>query len=252
MRWFVRCAYDGTRFHGWQMQPNAVSVQESLESALEKLLNSKTPIVGCGRTDTGVHAQSYFFHFDSEKSPESIENLKYKLNEILPEGIGIYEIIPVSDNAHARFDAVKRSYVYDISFCNNPFYRRYRYYWKYRQRPDINKLNEIAELLRRYNEFQPFCKSNSGLEHFRCELYQAYWKESEYDLQFYIQANRFLRGMVRLIVGTCIYYAMGKMSFEEVKNALDNQTPLRKSYSAPSEGLSLYEIEYPEFIFLAT
>ncbi len=252
MRWFVRCGYDGTHFHGWQIQPNAMSVQEALEIAFGKLLNTNTSVVGCGRTDTGVHALSYYFHFDTDKSTECIGQLKYKLNEILPDGIGIYDIIPVNREAHARFDASKRAYIYKISYVNNPFFRKYEYYWKYRQRLDVIKLNEVAELLLKYSEFEPFCKSNSGLEHYRCTMFQAHWKETDDGLQFYIQANRFLRGMVRLIVGTSIYYAMGKISLEEIKSALENQTGLSKSYSAPAEGLALYEIEYPSSIFLST
>lgn len=250
MRWFVRCGYDGTEFHGWQIQPNAISVQETLEIALEKLLNMKTPVVGCGRTDTGVHALSYFFHFDTENKHSIVDQLKYKLNEVLPAGIGIYDILPVKDDAHARFDADKRAYIYDISFENNPFHKKYQYYWKYKQKPATTKLNEVAELILKYNEFKPFCKSNSGLDHYRCTLFQAYWEETSNGLQFYIQANRFLRGMVRLIVGTSIYYATGKISLEEIKTALDTQTELGKSYSAPAEGLALYEIEYPSSIFL--
>jgi tRNA pseudouridine38-40 synthase len=244
-RYFLVLAYRGTRYCGWQIQPNAPSVQQTLEEALSVVLRVKTSVTGCGRTDTGVHASYYTAHFDSrEELPPTFVN---GLNSLLPDDIAIYTCTEVHPNAHARFDAFERSYAYHITFRKDPFLNdRAWFYPQYRQL-DMDKMEKIAGFLTKFGDFKPFCKSNSGLDHYQCDLREARWEylPDNTGLVFHISANRFLRGMVRLVVGACIQGGKGQLAAEEVYGALEKQRPLAKNLSVPAHGLFLTAVRYP-------
>lgn len=244
MRYFAELAYNGTRFCGWQRQPEQTSVQQVLEKALSTILSAEIGITGCGRTDTGVHATQYFIHFDLEGSfPQ--EFLR-RINKFLPADIAIYRIFQVTPEAHARYDATRRAYQYHLTFQKDPFTQETAYFFPLPKRPDISKLQETADLLFQYEDFYPFCKSNTDIKTMKCQLFRAEWTYDERDkLIFHIAANRFLRGMVRLIVGTALNVGMGKTSLEEVRQALEQQTRLKQSWSVPPEGLFLTAVTYP-------
>lgn len=245
MRYFSELAYRGTRYFGWQRQPQQISVQENLETAFSTILRKDIQVTGCGRTDTGVHASQYFIHFDiQEPLPDS---LVHRLNKLLPQDISIKRIFEVSDEAHARYDAYERSYEYYMGFEKDPFATDLVWHFPFAEKPDLKKMNEGASLLLNYDHFYTFCKSNTDVKTMKCELKKAEWCENFEKNQyvFYITANRFLRGMVRLIVGMCINVGLGKVSLEEVKTALETQTLLKKNLSVPPQGLYLTGIKYP-------
>ena len=243
-RFFTNISYDGSGFAGWQRQDNAMTIQQAIEEAFLLATKKEISIVGCGRTDAGVHASDYYFHFDIESV--NTDTLQKKLNHILSAKISINKIIEVKPDAHARFDAFKRSYTYNLSFERDPFLYPYEWYYPY-GKLDLVRLNEAAALLLKYDSFFPFCKSKTQVKTMVCEVTQAYWEadESPNKLKFHVTANRFLRGMVRLIVGMCINVATDKISLETVETALKNQERLDKSYSVPATGLFLSKIEYP-------
>jgi tRNA pseudouridine38-40 synthase len=246
MRYFVELSFLGTNYHGWQRQVGQVSVQETLENAFSTILRTEIAITGCGRTDTGVHAQAYYAHFDLECATG--EDFKNRINRFLPNDICIHRIIPVPDEAHARFDATRRTYQYFIKFNKDPFSLDKSYYFPFRSKADLNLLQKAALAIRKHEDFYPFCKSNSNVQHYRCELYQADWIFDDTGAIFTISANRFLRGMVRLIVGACLQIAIGKITLDELEHALQTQTLIRGSLSAPPQGLHLVKIEYPQVI----
>jgi len=244
-RYFAELSYLGTRYSGWQKQPKAVSIQEVIEQKISKILRTEIEVVGCGRTDAGVHAKQYFLHFDYEKElPNGFIN---RLNKMLPKDIAFKKVAEVEPNAHARFDANHRAYEYHVGFYKNPFTTNTAFHFPFAEKLDLEKLQEAADLLLSYEAFFPFCKSNSDVKTMNCDLKRAEWifdaeKEA---LVFHIAANRFLRGMVRLIVGMCLNVGLGKISIEQVKSALDTQTRLSNSYSVPPQGLFLTDIRYP-------
>lgn len=244
-RYFLTLAYRGTRYCGWQTQPNAPSVQQTVEEALAVILRTATPIVGCGRTDTGVHARYYTAHFDSrEELPPTFVN---GLNSLLPDDIAIYTCTEVKSDAHARFDAFERSYEYHITFRKDPFlHDRAWFYPQYRQL-DMENMKRTAGLLLEFDDFKSFCKSDSGLEHYRCDLREARWEQlpDNGGLVFHISANRFLRGMVRLVVGACIQTGKGQLAPGDVYDALEKQKPPGKNLSVPAHGLFLTAVRYP-------
>lgn len=244
MRYFAELAYNGFNYVGWQKQPNGVSVQETIERAFSTILGTEIEVVGCGRTDTGVHAMQYYIHFNyNHDFPKSFIN---RVNKFLPKDIAIFRIFEVAPEAHARFDAYQRSYAYHITFAKDPFAIQTAYFYPLAEKPDFDKMKEAAQLLLAYREFYPFCKSDHDAKTLECELSRAEWvKLDDKRIAFYITSNRFLRGMVRLIVGMCLNVGTGKITLEEVKEALDKQTLLKKSWSAPPEGLFLKEIKYP-------
>ncbi|MCB0703768.1 MAG: tRNA pseudouridine(38-40) synthase TruA [Saprospiraceae bacterium] len=248
-RYFAESAYLGKAYCGWQKQPGQISVQSVIEGALQTILGQETEITGCGRTDSGVHAKQYFFHFDFPGSfPDGFLR---RINKFLPPDIAIRRIIPVADDAHARFHATHRAYEYHLTMHKDPFSQETAYFYPYALRPDFKKLQEAATLLLDYQEFFPFCKTNTDVKTMECNLVRSEWKQSgdEQELVFHIAANRFLRGMVRLIVGMCVNVATSKLDLESVKIALDKQIRLEKSWSVPPEGLFLTDIRYP-FILL--
>lgn len=245
MRYFVELAYKGTNFFGWQIQPKQISVQETLEHAFSTILRTKTGVIGCGRTDSGVHAGQYYLHFDFEG--EFPEHFLSRINKFLPPDIAIFRIFPVAKGAHARFDAYHRAYEYCIHFRKDPFQQGTSYYYPFPQKPNPEKMQEAARLLLGYDNFFPFCKTNHDAHTYRCALKRSEWIRGAdgRSLSYHIASNRFLRGMVRLIVGMCINVGTGKLDLETVRNALDEQTRLERSTSAPPEGLYLRDIRYP-------
>jgi tRNA pseudouridine38-40 synthase len=244
MRYFAQLAYNGTAYAGWQAQPHAPSVQQTLETAFSTISGTAIEFVGCGRTDAGVHASQYFAHFDFDGTFPN--GFLQRVNKLLPDEVVIYNIFEVAPDAHARFDAFSRSYEYHLTFIKNPFQIQTAYFYPFTNKPDFNKMQAAAHLLLHYNEFQPFCKSNHDAKTLQCDLTKSEWMQTdENKLVFHITANRFLRGMVRLIVGMCLNVGLEKVRLADVKTALDNQTLLKKSWSVPPQGLFLTEVKYP-------
>jgi tRNA pseudouridine38-40 synthase len=245
MRYFAELAYNGQAYFGWQRQPEQVSVQSTIEEALSTILNTPLEITGCGRTDTGVHARQYFIHFDLEGAFP--ENFLLRLNKFLPADIAFRRIFEVKADAHARYDAYYRSYEYHIDVFKNPFELGTSHYFPFTRDLDFSKMEEAAALLLQYEEFFPFCKTNTDVKTMRCELFRSEWAfdHAKGHHVYHISANRFLRGMVRLIVGMCLYVGQGKMSLAEVRTALDQQARLPKSWSIPPDGLYLTDVRYP-------
>lgn len=242
MKYFIKLAYKGTDFHGWQSQPNADSVQERIEKALEVLLRKPTEIVGCGRTDTGVHAKMYFAHFETETALIASE-FSYKLNALLPKSISVYEVFQVSDTAHARFDAVSRSYEYHILLENNPF--EWDTTWQLSHRTfDLNLMNEAAQKLLLHSDFKAFSKSKTDVKNYFCTITEAYWSLDQNRLVFHITANRFLRNMVRAIVGTLLEVGEGKLSVSGFEQVILSQNRSEAGLSVPAKGLFLSNIVY--------
>jgi tRNA pseudouridine38-40 synthase len=247
MKYFAELSYKGTNYCGWQKQPNDSSVQETLEDGLTTILGTTIDLMGCGRTDTGVHAKQYFAHFIYQN--DLPEGFLRRLNKYLPKDISIHRIFEASPDAHARFDAYHRAYEYHIELKKNPFTQETAFYYTYAQPLDLGAMQKAAALLMDYELFFPFCKTNTDVKTMRCELRRAEWIKEGDKLVFHIASNRFLRGMVRLIVGMCLNVGLGKTSIEEVREAMDKQERLKKSYSVPPQGLFLTDIRYPDTIF---
>jgi len=245
MRYMARLAYNGTHYFGWQRQPHQISVQQVIEEKLSMLLRAPIEVVGCGRTDTGVHALDYVLHFDCPEAPG--EDLLYRLNKILPADIVFYRIALVGDEAHARFDATSRSYEYQISRVKNPFNMDTIWHYPYFAQTDWDLVKEAAALLLDYKSFLPFCKSNTDTRTMICDLRRSEWRENEQGYTYHIESDRFLRGMIRLIVGMCLSVGRGKMTINEVRTAMDQQERLAMAHSVPACGLFLKDIHYPYF-----
>lgn len=245
-RYFIECAYNGAEFYGWQKQPGQISVQETIEDALTTILGSIIEVTGCGRTDTGVHALQYFAHFNFAGGFPP--NFVRRLNKFLPPDIAIRRIFPVEWDAHARFDAYHRAYEYHITFAKDPFREKTITYYQYARQPELERMQEAATLLLDYEAFFPFCKSNHQAKTMLCDLKRSEWVVTDHPDHwvYHIASNRFLRGMVRLIVGMCLNVGTGKVSLEEVRQAMDRQQRLKMSTSAPPEGLYLTDIRYPD------
>ncbi len=245
MRYFIELSYNGKAYHGWQIQPNAISVQEVIEHALSKLLNSKITIVGAGRTDSGVHAKQMFAHFDHHDTFSS-EQLVYKLNSFLPKDIVIDDIFNVKPDAHARFDAVSRTYHYRISTKKNAFNNDLAY--QVLLPLDMSKMNEASTILLQYQDFQCFSKSNTDVKTYHCIIKEAIWKSNEEGLEFVITADRFLRNMVRAIVGTLVTIGQGKQDVERMHKIITSKNRSEAGFSVPAHGLYLTQVVYPESI----
>lgn len=242
MRYLVHCSFLGTNYVGWQIQPNGTSVQGTLEEAFSTILRDKIDIVGCGRTDAGVHAQNYVFHFDTDAGIP--ENLLYKLNRYLPDDIALQSMREVGEDMHARFTATSRSYKYYLTLEKDPFRTETAMYYPYPDPPDWGLMNEAGRLLCQYKEFKPFCKAGSDTPHYLCDMTLAHWDYTDVDAVFTITANRFLRGMVRLIVGTMLQVGRGQMTLNELRQVMDAQVALDKPESVVAHGLHLVRIEY--------
>ncbi len=242
----MELSYKGTNYHGWQRQPNANSVQEVLEKALSLLLKEDIQITGAGRTDAGVHAKKMFAHFDFSRTIDAV-NLVHKLNSFLPWDIAIHKIHEVIPEAHARFDAFSRSYEYHLHTKKNPFLNDLS--WEFKQNLDIEKMNRAASVLLKHSDFKSFSKSKTDVKTYICDIREAYWEQKEEQLIFHITADRFLRNMVRAIVGTLIEIGRGKMSEEDMEQIIEKQDRSKAGFSVPAHGLYLTDITYPQNIF---
>ena len=233
-------------YHGWQIQPNANSVQEVLEKALSLLLGVKIAVTGCGRTDAGVHASQFFLHFDSLNDIDT-KNLQFKLNAFLPNDIVIHQIFEVQKDAHARFDAIFRSYEYRISLGKNPFLIDTTLQVK-NQDFDLVKMNTAAKILMEYEDFKCFSRSRTDVKTYNCTVTNAGWTKEENILIFKITANRFLRNMVRAIVGTLLDVGTGKIDLDDFRKIIIKKDRSNAGASAKAQGLFLCEVAYPEEI----
>ena len=246
-RYFIYLAYNGTNYCGWQNQPNGVSVQQKIEEALRTLLRKPVPITGAGRTDAGVHARLMVAHFNWEDEPVDLCFLSEKLNCLLPKDITIYAILPVTPEAHARFDAVSRTYKYYVCFEKDPF--TYPFYYRIRSFPDFEKMNEAAADLLEYIDFTAFSKLHTDVLTNNCKIMQAEWKQEEMGWVFTIRADRFLRNMVRAIVGTLLEVGRGKLSLDGFRQVIESKNRGKAGTSVPGNALFLVDIEYPASIF---
>jgi tRNA pseudouridine38-40 synthase len=243
MRYFIHLAYNGKTFHGWQKQPNAPTVQSEIEERLSLLLRQEIEVVGCGRTDTGVHAKQYFLHFDLDQTVET-EKLAFQLNAILPKDISIYEVFEVDDHTHARFSATQRTYEYWISTRPDPFAHRLSFL--HTKPLNIIAMNEAAQLLLGHTDFECFSKVHTDVKTFNCKITQAVWEEREnHKLVFTISADRFLRNMVRAIVGTLLNVGKGKITIDDVQKILNSKNRSEAGESVLAHGLFLTNISYP-------
>lgn len=243
MRYFIEFSYKGTAYHGWQKQPNAVSVQEKLEGGLSTILARTIEVVGSSRTDTGVHAAQQYAHFDViDGITTPLQKVVYSLNAILPRDVAVHRIFEVADDAHSRFDALYRRYEYRIVVTKNPF--DYEVAWLYKGELDVEKMNKAAALLLQYRDFESFSKLHTDVKTHICHIMRAEWYWEGRQLVFTVKANRFLRGMVRALVGTLIEVGRGKLSindFEEIIKAKDRN---KAGAQAPAHGLTLVEVGY--------
>lgn len=247
MRYLLEIAYKGTHFSGWQKQPNAKTIQEEIEKALHTLLQKPVAITGSGRTDTGVHAEMQIAHFDTEYILDEYF-YKHKCNGLLPYDIAIKRMIPVKDDFHARFDAIARKYEYRIVQEKNPFLRNLSYFFPNRVL-DLDKMNEAGAVLKAYQDFECFSKVNTDVNTFVCQIYESYWQNRNGVLVYTIKADRFLRGMVRAIVGTMLEIGQGKASIDTLKEIIQSKDRQKAYRAVPAEGLFLHQVEYPLEIF---
>lgn len=251
MRYFLCLAYNGRNYNGWQVQENAPSIQATLQDALEILFREAIPITGCGRTDTGVHARKFYAHFDFDGhfDQDHLNNSMSKLNGLLPKDIVIMDIIPVKHDAHARFDALSRTYIYQISLEKDPFYHELAYYFVY-DTLDINLMNEGAKVLLEYQDFTSFSKVNTQVKTNICRIIKADWTLRNNMMLFTITADRFLRNMVRAIVGTLIDCGRKRIGPGDIRRIIEAKDRSQAGQSAPAHGLFLDNVTYPDSLFL--
>lgn len=243
MRYFIFLAYDGTNYHGWQIQPNACSVQGEIQRCLSTILRRETPIVGAGRTDTGVHARRMAAHFDSEEPIDCLQTA-FRLNRILPPDISIERIISVENSLHARFSATSRTYHYYIHTKKCPFNRGYSLETHYNL--DFGMMNKAGEYLLSVKDFAAFCKAGSDVKTTLCDVRTAKWvEESPGNWYFEITADRFLRNMVRAVVGTLVDVGRGRLSMEDFKAVVESKKRTEARESMPAHALFLENVEYP-------
>jgi tRNA pseudouridine38-40 synthase len=248
-RYFLELSYKGTQYHGWQSQRNATAIQPILAEALATVLRETVELTGAGRTDTGVHARYYVAHFDcSKENLHKDPSFLKAANSLLPFDIAVSNIILVNSKANARFDATWREYEYHIVFQKDPFLQEYA--WHLKVKPDINAMNRAASLLLKQNDFASFCKAHSNNKTTLCKVMHAEWKETGNKLVFTIRADRFLRNMVRAIVGTLLDVGYGKVSYEAFKAIIALKNRCNAGTSVPAHGLFLTGIGYPEEVFL--
>jgi tRNA pseudouridine38-40 synthase len=241
-RYFIFLAYNGKNYCGWQIQPNGMSVQEKIEQSLSLLLRSPLSVTGAGRTDSGVHAKKMVAHFDYDGDDLNPETLVAKLNRILPPDIAVYSIVPVPQEAHARFDAVSRTYKYYLRQVKSPFC--YETAYQMAHPLDFVRMNQAAGLLLEYTDFTSFSKLHTGAKTNNCRITKAEWKKEGECWVFTIEANRFLRNMVRAIVGTLLEVGRGKLSIAGFRQVIESKDRGKAGTSAPAHGLFLHEIEY--------
>jgi tRNA pseudouridine38-40 synthase len=249
-RYFIELSYDGTNYHGWQIQPNALTVQEVLNEKLSIILRQAIETTGCGRTDTGVHAKDFFAHFDLEKETidhgpwtmDKKETIIRGLNSILPKDIAVKNIFSVAPDAHARFDATHRTYEYHIHFNKDPFKQGYS--WELRDRPNLELMNRAAQIIMEYTDFGCFSKSNTQVKTNNCKITKAGWTDSGEGIIFTISADRFLRNMVRAIVGTLMMAGRREIEPDGVRQIIESKDRSNAGTSVPACGLYLTEVKY--------
>ncbi|MHA8086224.1 tRNA pseudouridine(38-40) synthase TruA [Aquirufa sp. Wall-65K1] len=249
-RYLLQFSYDGGFFHGFQIQQNAVSVQSELENALGTLAGIPVDLVGSSRTDTGVHALEQFAHFDiQEEAYQPKEDWVYRLNRILPASLAIQAIYQVPDDFHARFDATARTYEYRISQSKDPFSKEYAYWF---ETPlNVEAMNEAAQILLHHRDFQSFSKVKTDVTTFDCHISLAVWRREGHQLIFTIQGNRFLRGMVRAVVGTLIEIGLGKWNQQDLLRILAAKDRKQAGRAVPAHGLHLIQVAYPALTFVS-
>ena len=248
-RYFIQLSYQGTQYHGWQIQPDLPTIQNILNKALSTILRENIEVTGAGRTDTGVHAKCFYAHFNSlSKLLKKENNLVFQLNGILPSDIAVQKIVQVKTEAHARFNAISRTYEYHISQGKDPFSRDFEYYFS--GKLNFETMNQAARILFDYDDFTSFSKLHTQTESNICKVTEAVWKKKGDKLIFTIKADRFLRNMVRAIVGTLLQVGTGKIKPEDIRNIINSKKRSAAGPSAPAHGLILTNIEYPENIFM--
>ena len=241
-RYFIHLAYNGSRYHGWQIQPDATSVQEELEKCLSLKLGEKISLTGCGRTDTGVHARNFYAHFDTVKEISDCSDFAYRLNIFLPDDIVIYRCWEVDSELHARFDATSRTYHYYISQTKNPFHTQDAFY--YYGKLDVERMQKAADILFEYTDFTSFSKLHTQVKTNNCKIMKARFFEENDLLVFEIKADRFLRNMVRAVVGTLLEVGRGKLTLEQFRGVIENKNRCSAGTSMPAHALFLEDVTY--------
>ncbi|HKJ43260.1 MAG TPA: tRNA pseudouridine(38-40) synthase TruA [Sunxiuqinia sp.] len=249
-RYFVELAYNGTRFHGWQIQPNANTVQETLEKALRTICREQIAVTGAGRTDAGVHASYFVAHFDSEDEKLDHPDFTYKLNSFLNADLVIYRISKVEPEVHARFNTTSRTYHYYINQQKDPFAQESS--WYFNRKLDVYQMNVACAVLFNYTDFTSFSRLHTDVKTNNCKVYYARWIQKGHQLVFTIKADRFLRNMVRAIVGTMVKVGQGKLSIDKFRQIIEAKDRSAAGASAPPEGLFLSNIVYPDDVFRRT
>lgn len=244
-RYFIELSYKGTNYQGFQIQKNANTVQEELENAFQTVQKEKVEMTGSSRTDAGVHALQNFFHFDYDGKLKV--TLLYNLNAILPKDISVKKIIPMDAESHCRFDAVSREYKYYISMQKDPFTQETAYYFPYAM--DEEKLHTAAGIVKEYYDFTAFSKKNTQVKTFNCRIDESRWFLENGCLVYYVKANRFLRGMVRALVATMLKVGRNKITVKEFRDILESKKISSAKFAAPSHGLFLVAVNYPENYF---
>ncbi len=247
MRYFIEISYNGTHYHGWQVQKNAISVQGVLNESLSTILRTEISTIGSGRTDTGVHAMMQVVHFDYAEEIDR-ELLVLKLNSHLPKDIAVKSIVSVKPDVSARFNASSRSYIYKMHTLKSPFNDHLSYY--YTRALDMEVMNESCQIIKERTDFEALSKVKTEVNNFNCDIFDAYWEKANDEIHFHVSANRFLRGMVRTLVGTMIEIGRHRMSNEEFKQILTSQDRRKAGRSVPAHGLYLREITYPSDIYI--
>ena len=242
MRYFIEISYLGTNYHGWQSQPNASTVQEIIENCLSKITNNSIKLLAAGRTDSGVHANQMFAHFDINEKINDKNSFIHKTNSFLPSDIAVKNLLQVEDDSHARFDALSREYEYHISLKKTPFEIDKSYLYK--KTLDLNKMNKCCDILLQYTDFKSFSKSKTDVKTYDCQIFEAKWLLNGDSLIFKIKADRFLRNMVRAIVGTLIEVGLGKINQKDFKVIIEKKDRQLAGFSVPAHGLYLKKIEY--------
>tara|TARA_R110002074_G_scaffold95777_2_gene208442 strand:- start:3219 stop:3962 length:744 start_codon:yes stop_codon:yes gene_type:complete len=245
LRYFIELSYNGSAYHGWQNQPNALSVQEVTEKVLSTLLKTSISTMAAGRTDTGVHAKQMFAHFDYENDLDATD-LVFKLNSFLPKDVVIHDIFKVKEEAHSRFNAISRTYLYRIALKKNAFTNNDTFY--VRQTLDIENMMEATKILFQYKDFQCFSKSNTDVKTYHCNIMKAEWILVNNELQFTIKADRFLRNMVRAIIGTLINIGLGKIAVDDLHTIIKSKNRSEAGFSVPAHALYLTAVQYPNDI----
>lgn len=246
MRFAIILAYKGTNYHGWQKQQNALSVQTVLDEKLSLLLGENIETLGCGRTDTGVHAKVYYAHFDCSKPIADFDKMIFKLNQMLPDDIAVYDCIAVKDEFNARFDAAWRAYEYHITKVPDPFANQLA--WYQYGNLQIDKMNEAAALLLQHKDFECFSKVHTQVNNFNCDVMHAEWTTIDNKIIFSIRANRFLRNMVRAIVGTLVEVGRNNITIEQFGQILNSRNRSEAGQSVPAHGLFLTAVYYPQHV----